>query len=89
VGFIFGQRINKDPIRFNMVIAAAGKTPPQWMILIFRRQRPAVDQDLQNRFKFGQISLPRFWARLTSFLNWLVRLKVLTSPGQPRARSCG
>ena len=52
---VFRQRVNQNPIRLDVAVAAAGKISTQWMILVFRRQRLAVNQQFQHGLKLRHI----------------------------------
>ena len=58
VGIVFCQRVNQNPIRLNMAIAAAGKVSTQRMILVLRWQSVAVNQQVNRGFKLCQILAP-------------------------------
>lgn len=48
VGALTRERVNQNPIRFDMTIAATGKFAAQWMIFTIRRKRIARNQDIQD-----------------------------------------
>jgi hypothetical protein len=58
VRVIFRERVNQNPIRFNVAIAAAGKISPQRMVLVSLRQSLAVNQEIEHHFEFRQILAP-------------------------------
>ena len=55
VRVIFGEGINQHPIRLDVAVAAAGKISAQRMILEFRRQWFAVNQQFQHSLELRQI----------------------------------
>ena len=50
VGIVFGQRVNQNPVGFDVAIAAAGEIAAQRMILALRRQDFPVNQPVEHGF---------------------------------------
>ena len=87
MGVLFGEGVDQNPVRLDMAIAGAGELTAQRMIAVFQRQWTTFYQNVQGGAKFGEV-FPAFFDAFTSFLNWLVRLKVLTGRGRRRV-PCG
>jgi len=63
------QRVNQNPIRRQMAIAAAGKMSAQGMVFVFRRQLAAFNQQVHDRPKFRE-----FFAALAGTLDIFLEL---------------
>ena len=64
---VLRERVDQNPVRFNMTVAAAGKVATQRMVFVLRRQGLAVNQKIEDGFKSGQI-LAAFSGQLDVFL---------------------
>jgi hypothetical protein len=64
---VFHERVNQNPVRFNMTVAAARKVATQGMVFVLRRQWFTVNQKIEDGFKPGQI-LAAFSGKLDVFL---------------------
>ena len=64
---VFHERVDQNPVRLNMTIAAARKVAPQGMVFVLRRQWFTVNQKIEDVFKSGQI-LAAFPGKLDVFL---------------------
>lgn len=52
---VFRQRVNQNPIRLDVAVAAAGKISAQRMVFVFRRQRLAVNQQFQHGLELRHV----------------------------------
>lgn len=52
---VFGERVNQEPVRFKVAVAAPGKIAAQWVILVFHRQFVAGNQQIEDGFELFQI----------------------------------
>ena len=70
---IFGERINQQPVRFNVTIAAARKISAQRVILILQWQLIASNQQVKDGLELFQIL-----ATLASEFDILLKLRCAT-----------
>ena len=56
VGVIFGERIDEQPVRFDVAITAACEISAQRVILEELRQWTSVNQQFQDSLQLGQAS---------------------------------
>jgi hypothetical protein len=52
---VLRERVDQNPVRFNMTVAAAGKVAPQGMVFVLQWQWFTVYQKIEDGFKSGQI----------------------------------
>ena len=52
---VFRERVDQNPVRFNMAVAAARKVTAQRVVFVLRRQWFTVNQKIEDGFKPGQI----------------------------------
>ena len=64
---VLRERVDQNPVRFNMTVAAAGKVATQRMVLVLRWQWFTVNQKIEYGLKPGQI-LAAFSGQLDVFL---------------------
>ena len=76
--------VNERPVRCDMAIPASGKLSEQ-SLYSAGKGVPAIRRS-RRRLREAR-SLPRQSIRLTSFLNWELRLKLLTARGRRRGRT--
>ena len=56
VGVIFRERIDEQPVGFDMAITATSKITPERVILEQLRQWTSVNQQFQDSLQLGQAS---------------------------------
>ncbi len=56
VGVIFGERIDEQPVRFDVAITATSKITPERVILEQLRQWTSVNQQFQDSLQLRQAS---------------------------------
>ena len=77
----FGEGVNEQPVRLDMTITAAREISTQRVILVFRRQRFALNQQIECGPEFRQI-----FAALFSALDIFLKLGgAAKSPHKPRS----
>jgi hypothetical protein len=64
---VFHERVDQNPVRFNVTVAAAGKVATQGMVFVLQRQWFTVYQKIEDGFKSGQI-LAAFSGKFDIFL---------------------
>src|SRR5438105_2798545 len=55
---VFRQRIDQNPIRFNVAVTIPRKLASQGMIVVLCGQRISIDQHLQKRAQFSHVLSP-------------------------------
>jgi hypothetical protein len=68
------QRVDKNPVRLQMTVAASGEISPQRMILIFCRKLISLNQQIENNLQFLKVK--------TSFVRQLDVLLELPRPAK-------
>ena len=64
---VLHERVDQNPVRFNMTVATARKVATQGMVFVLRQQWFTVNQKIEHGFKSGQI-LAAFSGKLDVFL---------------------
>jgi hypothetical protein len=49
------QRVNENPVRFDVAIPASGKLSSQWMIPVFRRQGLSGNQEIEGASEGSEV----------------------------------
>lgn len=58
VRVIFRERVNQQPIGFNVAITTASEISPEWVILEGIGQSPSIDQQFQYDLQLRQVLAP-------------------------------